>query len=149
MASATITVTSPSTRQYRAEAMDPEAARAWIAALRSGEYHQCRGHLREPRRNGSVQTRDGYAYCAVGAFYAMRMKEPTTDHWYAACGTGQAEMPVSVETLAISLNDRCRLTFPEIADRLEVNLELQPQTAPEVTVIVGPTLVPESQAVLP
>jgi len=86
----------------------------WLAALRSGDYKQGRGALR--RRTG---------FCCIGV--AADLVDPdgwSSGWWWRQGATEKVKehipwMTVDVEALGVGLNDHQRLSFPEIADRME------------------------------
>lgn len=117
--------------------MKKEIKDKWVKALRSGDYKQTRYQLR---------TTEGY--CCLGVLCDLYIKETNKASWnkfttniYEFAGPeGEFEklqVPYSVmkwagidsrdpliNTVPASLfNDDCRLTFEEIADKVEKHLE--------------------------
>lgn len=105
-----------------------EQKKAWLAALRSGEYEQ-----------GVYELRRESKYCCLGVACEVfgpglilhdtgLISEPeyvasdtgSSTHWY---GTAQLAQ-LDVMTRAIALNDSGK-SFSEIADFLEVNLPVE------------------------
>lgn len=101
--------------------MDAELKTKWVAALRSGEYEQCRGKLH-----------DGLGYCCLGVFGVV-IGIPRADlilrsAFTGAAGNNAPELmrlaeikPAYEKTTLVSMNDSGK-TFPEIADYIEANL---------------------------
>jgi hypothetical protein len=100
-------------------------SRKWIEALRSGEFEQVRGALRK---------RDGY--CCLGvACEVYRREHPNGPQWFGYYFDHRDdELPKRVQRWLglrsstgwrsngpslVSLNDRHRLSFSEIADYIE------------------------------
>ncbi len=95
--------------------MDPELKAKWIAALRSGEYEQTTGQLHS-----------GIGYCCLGVLHHVITGSVPDAGW----GGRLCSMPEEIEPLRnaghirtlTNLNDEALLTFPQLADWIEVNL---------------------------
>lgn len=104
-----------------------EAQKTWIAALRSGKYMQGFMLLRETDED------DTERFCALGVGLAVNNVRWVRDngHWLAF-DSSPAWLLVSVQELlgisedtqdaVVDWNDKCRLSFSEIADLLEAHL---------------------------
>lgn len=115
---------------------DKERLRKWVAALRSGEYEQCRDQLR-----------DGNRFCCLGVACDVAIKKGwvSDDKWIgdtyvedilwdedmelpppviAAYGLDSSDPRLPGGKTLISLNDEDHLSFPEIADAIEKAYEL-------------------------
>ncbi len=89
--------------------MDADLKAKWIALLRSGNYQQCFGKMYEvwdPVGNASQ------AFCAVGLF----REHLSVQEWYALQNDPEG---YRMTGYVFGWNDKDRLSFPEIADRLE------------------------------
>ena len=91
----------PTSRYPRPEKLDE-----WIAALRSGEWVQCRHRV-----SNTAKT----AYCCLGVLCKLHGDEPayTGKTWEAN------HIDKNLASRCIKWNDKARLSFPEIADKLE------------------------------
>lgn len=110
--------------------MNPEIKAAWVAALRSGEYKQGRGQLRN--------TDD--EYCCLGVLCDLAVKAGVTEWVFSlestsyGCGAYEATVvpPPEVrewdehsglsEKGLIFANDEEGMTFDQIADLIEADL---------------------------
>lgn len=79
--------------------MTPELKALWIAALRSGDYKQGTGALRNPDNT----------WCCLGVLGHI------TDHREGLGTLPSSILEPSIQGKLINLNDSARLTFPEIA----------------------------------
>lgn len=108
--------------------MNPELKAKWVAALRSGEYEQTTGTLRDV---------DGHGFCCVGVLADVL----DTAAWSGSCWHGESgtmdsykreEIGIAREAMARleCMNDGVPLddepigkhNFTEIADYIEANL---------------------------
>lgn len=112
--------------------MDTEMKATWIKALRSGEYTQCFGttyHFENGKK----------CNCALGVLAAaclgaefdenspfLMAADPEKGWRKAQVGVmfgyearRRVNMSIPDRDLVVNWNDRCRLTFPEIADKIE------------------------------
>lgn len=87
--------------------MKESTKKAWVKALRSGKYKQCRGQL---VRRGKDET----SYCCLGVL--NRIKH--TAQSYDFLGLTQKEQ----DTL-VKLNDEEKRTFKQIANFIEKNIK--------------------------
>lgn len=133
----------------KSEPMNPEIKALWVAALRSGEYEQCRGALTR------VDCMGGESYCCLGVLSKLgvdagvtrRSRERWEDkYWYGPAvswpedrgSSGLPPMAVSewaglaesnphveydgnTQPLSV-LNDTLNLSLAEIADVIEAQL---------------------------
>lgn len=96
-----------------------EVKAKWIAALRSGEYQQCKGKLKDHE--------GGYCCLGVLAKIEPRLAEPdpdgdellSRDSWTAMGGSTRYDGSLS-QTVLSDKNDQGE-TFAEIADFIEGN----------------------------
>ncbi len=92
-----------------------EFAEKWVKALRSKKYKQDTDHN---------QYRYNDCYCAWGVYGVANKFKFITD---STCVKGKVELYNSVEyelfKFIYRLNDREKLTFPQIADEIETNVE--------------------------
>lgn len=109
--------------------LNPEFKTKWVAALRSGEYAQCRFILNEKDETGKA-----VSFCCIGvaaavAGYATTRNDilrpgedvfPQTRAPYAALSDFGLE-PYDYETL-VKMNDGQKASFAEIANFVEENL---------------------------
>lgn len=114
--------------------MNPDIKRAWVEALRSGEYEQCYDALS-----------DGKGFCCLGVLCELAVKQgvirhPTYNGEHGVkYGGSQSTIPASVagwaemgiyqqlihkdQNFRISLlNDGLKLSFSEISDLIESQL---------------------------
>lgn len=63
--------------------MNPERKTEWLAALRSGEYHQTTGAL---RTEGSYETDDHEGHCCLGVLCDLYARDTGAD-WSKGTGT--------------------------------------------------------------
>jgi len=82
-----------------------EWRRKWCKALRSGRYKQCRGHWDTPKGK----------YCCLGV--AGRVIRQKADEFIS--DKVRTAMGIKSNEPFIKMNDTDRLTFPQIADRIE------------------------------
>jgi hypothetical protein len=96
--------------------MTDDEARAWVAALRSGEYKQGKGQLKTPEGN----------FCCLGvANEVMALGLP--DHYGALQDKNThafTKLPRALQTTFYGLNDSRSLTFAEIAAYIEEGFNL-------------------------
>lgn len=59
--------------------MNAEIAKKWVAALRSGEYKQCRGRLQRTDDQPGVT-----GFCCLGVLCDLYAQETKTGHWRAS-----------------------------------------------------------------
>lgn len=106
--------------------MNKQAKQLWIEALRSGEYKQ---------GNGALNYKD--KYCCLGVLCEVYLKNcpnPEIHKTTSSCGSvrynnSYTYLPAKVfewadlnnEVVFVTLNDRCNLSFSEIADYIEEN----------------------------
>lgn len=116
--------------------MNPEVKAKWLAALRSGEYTQGTGTLRDEFDN----------FCCLGVLCAIAVKDgleidvaapgengawsydgeewflpPKVSYW-AGMDKNDPRIAVSGYTRVSDLNDDAGMTFEQIADVIEVEL---------------------------
>lgn len=102
--------------------MDPEIKQRWLQALKSGDYQQTTGYLR-----------DSLGYCCLGVLTDLYYKDINHGQWdipnatqvlpdkvmdWANCG---ANDPILGKDYASGTNDG-GATFDEIAELIEANL---------------------------
>jgi hypothetical protein len=112
-----------------------EPQKLWLAALRSGQYRQCTGRLRDEDGN----------YCCLGVCTRVAMNAGVTSEGLDDKMLGWAGLPESVrewvglqgqmgvsvngsQPSLTALNDNHRFTFPQIADHLETHYALYFET---------------------
>jgi hypothetical protein len=101
-----------------------EHLRAYVTALRSGEYVQTKFFLRELVNNRRHDECPHYCYCAEGLL--MLLYEKLTGRKLSKVWSVLGVIP-SVKTFffdnhppnLVALNDTYELTFPQIADEIE------------------------------
>lgn len=86
--------------------MNHKIKRKWVAALRSGEYKQCRGVVARYHFGGGAE------YCAYGVL----------THKVAEFDGPDIELSAVDLSKIVYMNDVQRLSFNEIADHIEQNL---------------------------
>lgn len=94
--------------------MDAELKRKWIAALRSGEWKQCRERLT-----------DGEGYCCLGVLHKILTGEEPPWLWGDKGQGIEKPKQINLKPLSIKhLSDRNDegQSFSEIADYIEANL---------------------------
>ena len=91
-----------------------EFATKWVKALRSGEYGQTRGEYYSEPFN---------CYCALGVSFKVIGVQPA--QWDAPISDIRWPLldDMDLKQIIIELNDDRCLTFPEIADWIEANVE--------------------------
>lgn len=109
--------------------MKKEVAKKWVDALRSGNYLQAHGRIRDKCPVG------GYRYCCLGVLTKLAEDEgievpswyttllpKTVQKWAEMDGNPMLKSPEGEHELsksAIRLNDQMQLSFLEIADWIE------------------------------
>ena len=119
----TNTVSSEQSVTAVSQRMDPEKKAAWVAALRSGKYKQCRGHLFYGNR-----------FCCLGVYGDTRDLPRDMLRTHAgSLGFAVSSAPDALKYVLseigseamrdqlASMNDAGK-SFPEIADYIEENL---------------------------
>ncbi len=94
--------------------MDPEIKKLWIEALRSGEYEQCIGALH-----------DATGYCCIGVLRELVVPDNVGEFCdtYTEIRDASGLSP-EAEGECIDWNDGEKLTFLQIADKLEKDEEI-------------------------
>jgi hypothetical protein len=109
--------------------MDADLKTKWVEALRSGEYLQSNGYLREP---SSTQDR----FCCLGVLAEVQgakwnVSAPTIDGIYAIQNSGWLKqecaggLPLGDQMILSDMNDGKigpRASFTEIADYIETHI---------------------------
>lgn len=103
--------------------MDPELKAEWVAALRSGNYRQ---------GNHQLYRIDDQSFCCLGVLCEVAKLERRGDTYYHTTSQSDQFLPESfrekakISNIAMRkltrLNDKERMTFPQIADYIEENL---------------------------
>ena len=91
--------------------MNPEIKAKWIEALRSGKYRQCRDQFTYGRAG----------FCCLGVLHHVVQNgemEKDVGHTYNVAGLSYLNDPCDRNEF-IRMNDDERLTFDQIADRIE------------------------------
>lgn len=105
-----------------------ELKERWIAALRSGEYKQCKGRLHQVIRNH----KDYGGYCCLGVFCRVNGMPISADGLYIVDSSYkfvQDYSPIEARIKAYSThgfvckNDGLDWDFNKIADYIEKNVE--------------------------
>jgi hypothetical protein len=138
--------------------MNPQLKQSWIAALRSGRYHQGRGRLRERTLKG------GAYFCAMGVLFDLiatpmqwsRLTMPgsrvgTTDEvagYMPPEIRGEIGVSCAQEALIAGLHDSGK-TFEQIADVIESDSEDEWRLRTIATALIGPTFVMLSPVLTP
>ncbi len=103
--------------------MNPEVKKQWVAALRSGEYKQCRGALKKDggfcclgvlREIGPPEVRKSQAPPGNAGTLSKKAQE-----W---SGINSDNPDIAHRVSAIDANDQRKWTFNQIADAIEENL---------------------------
>lgn len=82
--------------------MAPELKARWIAALRSGQFKQCDGQLREDLDDGSC------AYCCLGVLGEVAALSYTPENGYLnQKDADDIGLPHEMQDILASLNDGC------------------------------------------
>lgn len=95
--------------------MDPELKAKWVAALRSGDYRQCRRVLH-----------NGHGYCCLGVLSRLMGHPERELRGVASNGPDDVRFAVDRDTQTVcgelaDMNDG-GVTFPEIAAYIEAHL---------------------------
>lgn len=86
----------------------------FLGALRSGKYKQCRHYMSRMQTTGHLWWKQtDMHYCALGLLQMLSEDKPVRLHMHARWGDK-----------FIDWNDSNRLSFPQIADKLEANRAL-------------------------
>ena len=114
--------------------MNPEIKKMWVEALRSGEYKQTTGALRQLDMDSALP-----CYCCLGVLCDLAVKAgvtnpfyenhtaclPTSVYKWAGLDTPDPEVPLGsdkIGTPLTRLNDELRMDFKTIADHIEASL---------------------------
>src|SRR5262249_12501553 len=129
--------------------MNPLLKRTWIAALRSGDYQQGHGILRERSLRGRTR------FCAMGVLFDLVSRARWWDRLTRRAGRtdmvlGYVPMEVLAEigisnaqqALITSLNDSGK-TFEQIADVIEQDFEDELRLRQTVNALVGAIYIPQ------
>lgn len=101
--------------------MISEKMKLFLSELRSGKWEQTAGiHRREKSSDIKKPRAEDYSYCALGL---MRQIASPKDFWSIPNLVIYYELPPGVLTQIMEWNDVDKLTFPQIADKLEELLE--------------------------
>lgn len=99
--------------------MDPALKARWIAALRSGHYKQCDGHLVTTDHEG------GYAYCCLGVLRHIAdpddKRQGEDEDLLDKDQLAEFKLRDATQRLLAGKNDRGE-TFSQIADYIEESL---------------------------
>jgi hypothetical protein len=93
--------------------MNHKLKRKWCAALRGQTYHQGTGTLRE------VLGLEATTHCVLGVLAEVAGIEIGDEDEHLAYKGLYKIIPESVADRLIIMNDRIRITFPELADYIE------------------------------
>ena len=112
--------------------MHSKIKQAWVEALRSKQYQQGYGALRQPAVVGA-----GVRHCALGVLLDLIAKHPewpspSVDSFNAQDVLTSAGVTQNQWTLIARLNDR-GVPFPEIADVVERDLDSEPDLIKSVS----------------
>jgi hypothetical protein len=99
--------------------MKKELKEKWVAALRSGQYEQARGKLR-----------DGDGYCCIAVLCELTEVQHDGEsfiEWNGNLTISDADDPLewthgAYQNKLVKMNDDLGKTFPEIADWIEANI---------------------------
>ncbi len=100
-------------------ALDPEFKAKWVAALRSGEYHQAHNALCKYYRNRE------YAYCCLGVARSVLgsdAKELLNGPSYGGSILSVLGLDIKARKFLAHMNDDDGKSFAEIADYIEAHL---------------------------
>lgn len=118
--------------QQKGKGMNKEIGKRWIRALRSGKYKQVKGHLKDPA-----------GYCCLGVLCQISRQGKWANGsgavpYQAGSSSSSGELPLLVKEWAgmksaagkipgqddlTQLNDKRGLSFAQIADHIEANLD--------------------------
>lgn len=108
--------------------MNTEQKNAWIAALRSGEFQQTRGRLYNDGRDDDRPI----GYCCLGVLAKINDYQLSENGKEIIVNGENVDYQPLIKLLENSgylyydiyrLNDTEKMTFPEIADYIEANLQ--------------------------
>jgi hypothetical protein len=94
--------------------MTDDEARAWVAALRSGEYKQGKGQLKTPEGN----------FCCLGVANEVMALGVLDTNGTLQMGKIYMKLPSGLQERLFGLNDSHSLTFAEIAAYIEEGFNL-------------------------
>lgn len=85
----------------------------WLAALRSGDYHQCKGHLYK-----------GGGYCCLGVLEksVFEVDIPRGHYLRGERNILDADFSDNIQEILVALNDEEGWNFGRIADFIEANI---------------------------
>jgi hypothetical protein len=107
-----------------------EFATKWVAALRSGEYQQTKGFFKDNESGIDCYCSNGLAYVSNG-YQIFNYDQVNVGGYVGSIWNSIGKLPVKPNLVdaIIQLNDYDCLTFPEIADWIEANVEFVEEAA--------------------
>ena len=96
--------------------MITENMKMFLSELRSGKWKQAFGTHRSVDNDIKKPRAEEYCYCAIGL---MRQIASPKDFWLVPELSVYYEMPDGILSTMVIWNDVDKLTFPQIADKLE------------------------------